>query len=325
MVRSRLRFCHHNPMPKVDHLTKLLEAVADQNWTVARASAVRIADAEEEKGHHAAAERLRGALQPNGHRYRGVPSEAAAPSNGQHTWLAAPGFLTSALTISAGKQALDDVQLTPKLRKELEGVLTEWKHREALEENALTRRRKLLFHGPPGCGKSLTAAALGNDLCVPTYVVRVDAVVGAYLGQTALRIRELFRFAEETDCVLLLDEIDALGKQRGSQQDIGELDRVVISLMQELEHSTPKGFVIATSNLPQHLDEALFRRFDAVLEFPRPTPIELARFGRNRASAGKLLPPTMGARLANRAVSFAEAARRIEGEERSTVLQKILG
>ena len=311
-------------MPKVDHLAKLLEAVSAQDWAAARAAATRIVEAEDGKGHHSAAEQLRGALQPNGHRLRGLGSESPAASNGNGAWVAAPGFLSSALTKSPGRAAIADVQLRPKLREEMQGVLLEWRHRERLAAEGIDRRRKLLFHGPPGCGKSLTALALGNEIGVPTYVVRIDAVIGAYLGQTALRIRELFHFAESTDCVLLLDEIDALGKRRGNQLDVGELDRVVISLMQELEHTAPRGLVIATSNLPQHLDDALFRRFDAVFAFPQPTRAELGRFGRAFAIGRSLITPRTAARLAESAASYAEASRRIVIAERAIVLRKMV-
>lgn len=311
-------------MSKVDHLAKLLEAVAAQNWLQARAAAGRIVAAEEEKGHHSAAELLRGALQPNGHRPRPAEVEETERTNGHGTWVGAPGFLTTALTRSPDRARLADVQLRTPLEQELRGMLLEWRHRDALMARGVDRRRKLLLHGPPGCGKSFTAVALGNEIGVPTYVVRIDAVVGAYLGQTALRIRELFHFAETTDCVLLLDEIDALGKRRGNQLDVGELDRVVISLMQELEHTQPRGLVIATSNLPQHLDAALFRRFDAVFALPKPTASELARFGRARASAGGAIAPGRASRLVAGAMSYAEAARRLAAEERAIVLREIM-
>jgi len=100
-------------------------------------------------------------------------------------------------------------------------------------------------------------ASDANELAYPLYcsLRRRD---GAYLGQTAIHLRELFRFASNNPSVLLFDEIDALGKQRGNPLDVGELDRIVIALMQELEFSETQGIVIATSNLPENLDRALW-------------------------------------------------------------------
>ena len=95
----------------------------------------------------------------------------------------------------------------------------------------------------------MTAQALANALRLPLYVVRFDSVIGSYLGQTAVHLREIFQYAETAQSVLLFDEIDALGKRRGHPSDVGELDRIVIALMQELEFSESKGLIIATSNL----------------------------------------------------------------------------
>lgn len=176
------------------------------------------------------------------------------------------------------------------------------------------------IHGPPGCGKSITARAMGRELSLPVYVVRFDAVVGAYLGQTALHLRQLFRFAETTPSILLIDEIDALGKRRGNPLDVGELDRVVIALLQELEHSNPAGLLIATSNLAKQLDDALWRRFDLVLDFPFPARKDLRSFWSNAAKA-KHVKLTNGLRESlARTKTYAEAERLLEAEERRRIL-----
>lgn len=301
-------------MANVDNLAKLLSAVANQDWNAARAAGLRLADTEEKKGHHGAAQLLRGALLSNGH-------APAAQANGHA--LGDVGLLDAALTRLSGSVHLKDVSLRGSHRAQLLDIVAEWKHRRALEARGIAPRRKLLLHGPPGCGKSMTARALGTELGLPTYVIRIDAVVGAYLGQTALRIRQLFDFAERMECVLLLDEVDAIGTRRGSQRDVGEIDRVVISLMQELEHSKPRGLVVATSNVPKQLDDALFRRFDVVIDFPRPNRTELLEFARMRARARKLAMPNLASLIAG-AKSYAEAERRLLARERTMILANIL-
>lgn len=110
-------------------------------------------------------------------------------------------------------------------------MLHEIKNRRILEARGLKARNKILLTGPPGCGKSMTARALATELALPFFIVRLDAIIGAYLGQTANNLRELFAFATDTPCVLLIDEIDALGKQRGASLDVGELDRIVIAML----------------------------------------------------------------------------------------------
>jgi SpoVK/Ycf46/Vps4 family AAA+-type ATPase len=145
-------------------------------------------------------------------------------------------------------------------------------------------------------------------------------VVGAYLGQTAVHLRELFRFAEKAPCILLLDEVDALGKHRGDPLDVGELHRIVITLMQELEHAQPAGYIIATSNLPEELDPALWRRFDFVAEFPRPTLRERERFVAERAKALQVPHAAKVREAARKASSFADIEKVVEAEARRQLL-----
>ena len=304
-------------MPKVDDLARLFTAIASHDWNGAQALAAQIAKREEESGHHGAAQLLRGALRPNLQRTSAPPSESPPNVDG----IARP--LVTSLTRLPLAGGLGEVRLRPNVRRELSAVVKEWQFRHTLQERGLHPRSKLLFHGPPGCGKSRTARALAHELSLPAFVVRLDAVVGAYLGQTALRVRELFRFTESTPCVLLLDEVDALGKSRGRPQDAGELDRVVITLMQELEHSQPKGLLIATSNLPGQLDEALWRRFDLVVDFPRPTASELKIYtvGLTRERGVRL--SRAGREMLSRVRSYAEAEKVLEDEQRRNIIQAL--
>jgi SpoVK/Ycf46/Vps4 family AAA+-type ATPase len=122
----------------------------------------------------------------------------------------------------------------------------------------------------------------------------------------------------------LFDEIDALGKQRGSLLDVGELDRIVIALMQELEFLETNGIVIATSNLPNNLDRALWRRFDLVLHFPAPNKVEVASYVRKMCDKFGLRPSQGTQRHIAAAKTFADAEKLIEAEARRAALEKVL-
>lgn len=305
-------------MADLGKLSRLFQAVAARDWAAAEAAASDIASSEEKIGHHIAAQRLRGALQPNG-RSRGagmIERDQPSPETSSPIH-----FLSDALTQLVADRDLADVHLKSSSRVQLCEVVSEWEKREKLKDHGLLRRTKLLFHGPPGCGKSVAARALARELGLPIYVVRFDAVVGAYLGQTALHLRQLFRFAEATASILLIDEIDALGKRRGNPLDVGELDRVVIALLQELEHSQPTGLLVATSNLARHLDDALWRRFDLVVEFPTPTKNELRAFSLARAASRGVSVTSKLAASIQTSKSYAEAERLIDAEERRQVLR----
>lgn len=278
-------------------------------------AARQIAAAEEKKGHHSAAQVLKGSLNSNG--IKGI--RAPEPISGIVT---NGDFMTAALSKSERSVDLKEVMLRPDTRKELLLLVDEIKHSSFLCSKGIRPRSKLLFVGPPGCGKSLTAQAIANELGLPHYIVRFDAVIGAYLGQTAIHLRELFRFAADVPCVLLFDEIDALGKQRGNPLDVGELDRIVIALMQELEFLETKGLVIATSNLPNHLDRALWRRFDLVVRFPQPTASELEVYARNmRKKFGLRSTVKLSKRLGTK--SYADIEKLVEAEARQIALKDL--
>lgn len=299
-------------MPTVRNLARLFHAIADKDLQKATSIATDIAGAEEKSGHHSAAQRLRGALYANGNGSL-RPLETA-------TTIVSPDFLQSALAPRTAKTLLEDVWLPAGNREQLKSVLTEFRHASRLRAKRIRLRSKLLFLGPPGCGKSLTALALANEMRLPHYVVRFDAVIGAYLGQTAIHLRQLFQFVSSNPCVLLFDEIDALGRQRGNIRDVGELDRIVIALMQELDLLETHGFVIAASNLPEHLDRALARRFDVVVRFPAPNKKELLRFSKAVAKRFKIAPSKKMNSQLLKVSSYADAERLVENEARRLVL-----
>jgi SpoVK/Ycf46/Vps4 family AAA+-type ATPase len=301
-------------MARITELANLFHAVASADWQRARALADTIVKAEEKAGHHAAATTLRGALSSTGPKTEGGPSNGASPI----LLPALPDLLTR---LPPAK--LELVQLPDAGRERVRALVLEQKHRARLQQHGLLPRSRLFFHGPPGCGKTLTARALGGELGLPVFVVRFDGLVGSYLGQTGLRLREVFRFAETNACVLLIDEIDAVGRRRGKPSDVGELDRVVISLMQQLDLVRPAGVLIAASNIPEELDPALLRRFDFVLEFPAPSRETLRAYAKRQADhRGIKLVNGVRHQLAS-AKTFAEAEEIVQVEHRRIILRDV--
>jgi SpoVK/Ycf46/Vps4 family AAA+-type ATPase len=298
---------------KISDLSNLFHALSAEDWRGARVAAEAIASAEDRTGHHGAATRLRGALSSTGPRADAEPGAINIP-----TFVAMPDILSR-----LPEASLDAVELSKSAHDALQEVLKEHRHRSRLLAHDLRPRARLFFFGPPGCGKTLTARALGTSLGVPTYVVRFDALVGSYLGQTSIRLREVFRFAESQPSVIVIDEIDAVGRHRGRTADVGEMDRVVISLMQQLELVQPATMLIAASNLAEHLDLALVRRFDFTLEFPRPSRSQLSDFAKHQAKA-RGIKLTRGALAASgKATTFAEVEKLIEADHRRMILRNV--
>ena len=297
-------------MPKTRELIELFRAIGSHDLTHAATLSRKLAAQRGARGQYRAERDLLGAL--NG--------MAKPPTSGQAPVLNTAWNVNGTLMPLPASKRLAELELTSAVRKSFGDIIKEWKSREKLVKHGLPRRWRLLFHGPSGCGKSAAAAALAAEMKLPGFLVRFDSLIGAYLGQTALRLRELFSFAAQTPCVLLFDEVDALAKRRGSPMEVGELDRIVIAFMQELEHARGDGFIIATSNLPKALDDALWRRFDLRVAFPKPAGKDLARFAESRSRDFGIRATREMLAQCRKAASYAEAEQLVISEARRRVL-----
>lgn len=301
-------------MARTPELARLFQAVAASDWRRARAVADAMVATAEKEGRHAQATTLRGALSATGPRpepsFNGSPLPTVSP-------------IQSDLLTRLEPAHLRDVRLGKSAHAELIQLLREHRHRARLKAKGLVPRSRVFLHGPPGCGKTLTARAIAGELGLPVWVVRFDALVGSYLGQTATRLSEVFRFAEAQPSVLLLDEIDAIGTRRGKPTDVGELDRIVISLMQQLDLVNPAGLLIAASNIPRELDPALLRRFDLSLELPAPSRAELLAYAKEQAELRGLKLVNGVRRDLESVKTFAQAEQRLVTEQRRIILRDV--
>ena len=141
---------------------------------------------------------------------------------------------------------------------------------EKLQKNGIDVTPSLLLYGPPGVGKSETAKYISAKLGLPLYTVRTDSLVSSYLGSTSKNLRLVFDFVNAEPCILFLDELDAIAKQRDDSQELGELKRVVISLLQNIDSLGPQTVLIAATNHEHLLDPAIWRRFFFKLQLSLP-------------------------------------------------------
>lgn len=177
---------------------------------------------------------------------------------------------TTLLEIRTPDRYLDDLILGKDQLDTLHSISSEFRQWDILESNGLRPCNKLLFCGPPGCGKTATAEALSNELGIPLLYVRFDAVVSSFLGETAANLRKIFDYGSKGSWVLLFDEFDAIGRSRDDVTEHGELKRVVNAFLQLLDRFDGRTVVIAATNFEQSLDPALWRRFDEVIRFEKP-------------------------------------------------------
>ena len=169
-----------------------------------------------------------------------------------------------------------DMVLAPVVEEKILRIEKEYIARERLAHHGLKPRQKILLYGSSGCGKSMTAERIAWDLGLPFYKVRFDTIISSYLGESASNLNKLFESLEKYPCVLLLDEFDIIGKQRDlTSNDVGEIHRIVNIVLGLLEEYSGQGILIATTNLEGSLDKALFRRFDEIIELPKPNETEI--------------------------------------------------
>lgn len=182
------------------------------------------------------------------------------------------GDLAGLLVVSYPKTRLSDMALASALNVRLERVVHEQRQRERLRSHGFSPLRKLLLIGPPGTGKTMTASALAGELGLPLFTVQLDGLITKFMGETAVKLRLIFEAIAGTRGVYLFDELDALGSERGAGNDVGEIRRILNSFLQFLELDDSDSLLIGATNHVGLLDQALFRRFDAVFEYDLPTP-----------------------------------------------------
>lgn len=247
-------------MARSDLLVSLVRAAAAGDREAVRSTTEALAADERAKKHHILADRMQRAL-------------SAVP-------VTPPPLTTSATPAGgSGREAiieieprvrLDDLLLPLPVREHGRQLVEEHVRADVLRAHGYEPRHRVLLSGPPGNGKTSYAEAVAEALGLPFFVVRYDALIGSYLGETNARLRKLFDYVRTQPSVLFFDEFDAIGKERGDTHETGEIKRVVSFLLMQLDQLPSYVIVIAASNHAELLDRAVWRRFQIRLAFPAP-------------------------------------------------------
>ena len=179
----------------------------------------------------------------------------------------------------------DEPYFNDSIQIAVDSIINEWRNYDRLVHLNASPTKSCLIFGDPGTGKTMLAKWIAKSVGLPIVLAKLDGIISSFLGTSSRNIANLFRFANRYKCILLLDEFDALAKLRDDPQEVGEVKRIVNTLLQNLDARSEKGLTIGITNHEKLLDPAIWRRFDAQIDIPRPNPVV-----RERMLASFILP-----------------------------------
>lgn len=273
--------------------------------------ALQVAAREAKAGHHVLANDIK----------KAVDASREREPVGKITTLAQPrGELAELVEASYPDVRLRELVAPAELVAQIKQVLAEQRQRKNLLEHGFAPAHRLLLSGPPGTGKTMTAAVLATELAVPMFTVRLDSLLSKFMGETASKLRLVFDSVAERRAVYLFDEFDALGADR-SGNDVGEARRILNSFLVFLEEASAESLVLAATNHRSILDKALFRRFDAVLTYTLPDARQATAV--MRARLGALASGTSMAKLSDytAGLSHAELVKAAETAAKTVLMR----
>ena len=305
-------------MATADQLKAMLRSYVDEDADQFLTVSMQIAAHAARRGQGKLAQELRDLIDE-------AKRRSAQPAIGRTVPIARPaGELADLLQVNYPKTQLVDMVLANSAIQALERVLMEYRQQEKLRTHGMSARRKLLLVGPPGSGKTMTAAALAGELNLPLLGVRLDGIITKFMGETASKLRLVFDAMMTTRGVYLFDEFDAIGGDRGRRNDVGEMRRVLNSFLQFLEADDSDSLIIAATNHQESLDPALFRRFDDVIRYGLPEADHIERLAKNRLNMFRLNHVRWNdVRDAATGLSYAEVSRACSEAAKTAVLRDL--
>lgn len=239
-----MEMAREGSVARSDLLVALVKAGSSGDKRGVRSAAEAIIAEERAKQHNILANRLSQATEVNGstHPVAAIPEQTGRGRD----------FIAEITP----RRRLEDLILSEECRQSVKELIEEQQRASVLRSNGLDPRHSVLLVGPAGNGKTSLAEAVAEALAVSFFVVRYEAMIGSFLGETAGRLKRVFDYARTTPCVLFFDEFDAVGKERGDIHETGEIKRVVTSLLMQIDDLPSYTIVVAATNHAELLDRA---------------------------------------------------------------------
>ena len=282
-----------------EQITAMVRSHASGDDSAFYSVALQVAAREAKRGHHVLAGNIKQAVDA---------SREKVPTSTVISITQPRGDLADVMEAVTPETHIKDLVLPKQLLEQVTQILAEQRQRKVLLDHGFAPAHRLLLEGPPGTGKTMTAAVLATELSLPMYTVRLDGLLSKFMGETAAKLR------------LVFDEFDALGADR-SGNDVGEARRILNSFLVFLEDASPESLVLAATNHRGILDKALFRRFDAVLTYALPDARQAVSV--MRARLGSLATGTRMAELGDltAGLSHAELVKAAESAAKSVLMR----
>lgn len=270
-LRRRVRFAERDAVSNAKQIIAMLRSRAEGDDESFFSIALQIAASEARQGRRQSAEEMRAEVdkaRAKNARGASVPIQFAQPR----------GSVEGILEMREPRFELRDVVLGDALKTKIDDILRQQRQRGWLREHGRVPTRRILFVGPPGSGKTMSAEALAGELNLPLLVIRLDTLITRFMGETASKLRLVFDETAKRRGVYLFDEFDAVGGHRTATNDVAEMRRVLNSFLQFMEESTSTdSIIICSTNHASMLDRALLRRYDQVLEFHAPSAEQIKK------------------------------------------------
>jgi len=256
--------------------TQLLRAGVAGDTSSFRSALLSLTDSAEGRGDSAMAQLLRSVTAEKGrvevqqtHEERAAAFKATLRDESE---------IPIGLSMVKTNVLMDHVILPAHVKQVVYEFIEEQESNELYIENGLAPRNKMMLMGPPGNGKTALCKAIANRMGCPLYFVRYDALMSTKQGETSKRLFAVFEFVKTHRCIMFFDEVDAIGKERGDDNEAGDMKRVVSTLLVQLDDVPPHVIVLGATNHPQMLDKAIWRRFHIRTLLPNPSTDEFEKY-----------------------------------------------